>query len=395
MYDVLVIGAGPAGSAAAWSLARTGLRVALADRQSFPRDKVCGDGLIPDALGALDEMGLRHAIEEESIRLQELRLYAPNGSTMSLAGEFRCMPRMKFDELLVGAASRAGASVIEQTTAIGPVDDAGFVAGARFRSAAGEDTIRARVTLLATGANASAMKAFGLRSPLKPNAVAGRAYFDVPGAVASGFRHLCIVYDRSLCPGYGWIFPGPNRRFNIGVGFFSRGEGPMPALKDLWDRFTSAFEPAAAIVAQSTQVTELRGAPLRTGLAGACFGRPGLLAIGESAAMTYPATGEGIGKAMESGLLAAALVTTALTNGRSLDGLHDEYETEFRSRFLRRYQAYRVGEACTAHPWLVNFLTRRANSGSFVRRELESLIAERGDPLRLLSLRGLVSATFS
>ena len=62
-YNVLVIGAGPAGSAAAWALARAGLRVALVDQQAFPRDKVCGDGLIPDALGALDQMGLRAAVD--------------------------------------------------------------------------------------------------------------------------------------------------------------------------------------------------------------------------------------------------------------------------------------------------------------------------------------------
>jgi flavin-dependent dehydrogenase len=239
------------------------------------------------------------------------------------------------------------------------------------------------------------MKAFGLRGPLKPNAVAGRAYFNVPAEVASNFNHLCIAFDRGLCPGYGWIFPGPNRRFNVGVGFFATGDGPQPLLKDLWDRFMSNFAPAADIVAKSEQLTEFRGAPLRTGLAGACFGRPGLLAIGESAAMTYPGTGEGIGKAMESGLLAAGLVKEALAGRRPLGRVHDEYETEFRYRFGRRYQAYGVAQACTTRAWLVNFLIWRANAGTFVRRELESLIAERGDPLRLLSLKGLVTAAFS
>jgi geranylgeranyl reductase family protein len=395
MYDALVIGAGPAGSAAAWALATGGLRVALVDAQAFPRDKVCGDGLIPDALGAIDRMGLTAAVEAASIRLHELRVYAPDGSTVSLDGDFRCVPRIQLDDVLVSAAAGAGADVMQQRTATRPLFDGNQVAGAILKSDAGEETIRARVTLLATGANATARKAFGLRGPMKPNAIAGRAYFEVPETIASRFAHLCIVYDRALCPGYGWIFPGPDRRFNAGVGYFSTGDGPMPALRDLWDRFTTAFEPAATLVREARQLTEFRGAPLRTGLAGARFGRPGLLAIGESAATTYPATGEGIGKAMASGLVAADLFTETVRKGRSLDRLHHDYETEFRYRFVPQYQAYGVAQACTARPWLINFLVRRANTGTFVRRELEDLIAERGDPLRLLSLRGLATAAFS
>src|SRR3954465_12988823 len=97
--DVLIIGAGPAGTAAAWSLARAGLHVVMADQQSFPRDKVCGDALIPDALGAIDAMALRPTIDAEAFRLRELRVYAPSGAHISLAGEFCCLPRTRFDEL--------------------------------------------------------------------------------------------------------------------------------------------------------------------------------------------------------------------------------------------------------------------------------------------------------
>jgi flavin-dependent dehydrogenase len=174
------------------------------------------------------------------------------------------MPRARFDELLVRAACGQGATLREHTTAVAPLAHGEQVTGARLTSPSTNLEIRARVTLLATGANATAMNAFGLRSPLKPNAVAGRAYFDVPDRLASRFQHLCIAYEKTLCPGYGWIFPGPNRRFNVGVGFFSKSSRNLPSLHDLWTRFTSAFEPAAAIVRESPQVVEFRGAPLRT-----------------------------------------------------------------------------------------------------------------------------------
>lgn len=393
-YDALVIGAGPAGSAAAWALARARLRVALVDQQAFPRDKVCGDALIPDALGAIDAMGLRSTLDDEATQLRELRLYAPSGRVIALAGTFACLTRLRLDRLLVEAAVCAGAELIEQHEAVAPLVAANRVGGATFRSPAGERLISAPFTLLATGANATAMTAFGLAAPLKPNAVAGRAYFRVPPALAERLNHLCIVYERSLCPGYGWIFPGPDNRYNVGVGFFATDGGESRSLHALWARFTAAFEPAAAIVRHAESLTAFRGAPLRTGLEGARFGRPGLLVLGEAAAMTYPATGEGIGKAMESGLLAATLVSEALSAGRVAAPVHETYETEFRRRFLGHYRAYRTAQAWSSRPWLLNLLAWRANSGRFVRSELESLIAERGDPLRLFSPPGLLRSIF-
>jgi geranylgeranyl reductase family protein len=392
VHDALVIGAGPAGAAAAWALARAGHDVALIDREVFPRDKTCGDGLIPDSLEALEEMGLRQAMLRDAFRPPALHLVAPSGESVSLAGEFLCLPRQRFDALLVEAATSAGARMMAPMSALRPLESGGVVSGARFRSAAGELDVRARFTLLATGANATATQAFGLSRFLKPNAVAGRAYFRVPASLAAEHPHLSIVYERSLCPGYGWIFPGPDHRYNLGVGFFSDGRRATPSLRDLWQRFTTRFTPAAKMVAQSETLTEFRGAPLRTGLHDATLGRSGLLALGDAAAMTYPATGEGIGKAMQSGLLAARLVSAALTGGMSTDAVHRAYDAEFRCRFATRYQAYWTAQAWSSRPWLLNLLTSRANAGRFVRRELETLIAETGNPLRLFSVPGLVRA---
>jgi menaquinone-9 beta-reductase len=395
MHDALVIGAGPAGAAAAWALARAGCRVALVDRQAFPRDKTCGDGLIPDSLGALDTMGLRDAVRREAVAPRALHLVAPSGESVSLNGEFLCLPRLRLDALLVGAAVNAGAGLLPPMSVLRPIEEAGHVLGARFRAAGGAREVRARFTLLATGANATVTKAFGLGTPLKPNAVAGRAYFKVPPSVAQRHPQLAIVYERSLCPGYGWIFPGPDYRYNLGVGFFSGGRRETPSLRELWARFTTRFEPAADLVARSEPLTEFCGAALRLGLQGATLGRPGMLVSGDAAAMTYPATGEGIGKAMESGLLAAQLISESLTGARRPESVHEAYDSEFRRRFATRYRAYWTAQAWSSRPWLLNLLTSRANAGRFVCRELEGLIAETGNPVRLFSVGGIIRAVLS
>ena len=386
---MLVVGAGPAGTAAARALAREGLDVVLTDRSAFPRDKICGDGLIGDALGALDVLGIRARVLSEAVSADELRLYPPDGEHASIRGRLACVPRERLDAILLDAAIEAGARFLPSMSATSSVDGDEGVAGARFHSNGGTIDIRARVTLLATGANATALEAFGLSVPMKPTGAAGRAYFEAPPEVARRFAHLTIAYCEEWCPGYGWIFPGPGNRLNIGVGIFGT-DGKR--LRAFWEYFQTRFEPAAEIVSTSRRLTEFRGAPLRTGLAGAQFGRPGLLVLGDAASMTYPGTGEGIGKAMESGLLAADLVARAIAGHVPIATVHATYGAEFRRRFLRRYQAYQVAQHCAARPWLVNFLARRANAGRFVRDQLEALIDERGDASDLFSIRGLLTS---
>jgi menaquinone-9 beta-reductase len=390
--DVLIVGAGPAGSTAARTLARAGWHVILADRTTFPRDKVCGDALISDALGTLATLGVDHDVLAGAARADELRLHLPGGRQVSLAGRFACLDRQRFDARLLASATGAGADFHPGFTVVSPLRTAsGRVRGARFRTAGGPVDIDARHTLLATGANSTVLDAFGLGPPADAAAVAGRAYFDVPAAVAAGIRHLTIAYDRRWCPGYGWIFPAPGGRFNIGVGLFPQTRSGH-RLREFWRWFTTRFEPAATLVRAATACTPFRGAPLRTGLLGAGFGMPGLLVAGEAAAVTYPATGEGIGKSMESGLLAAEYLDAALAGRGGSDRLHDVYGEEFRRRFAARYHGYRVAQRWAAHPLLLDLLGARANAGRFVRQELEALVDERGDPHTLFSTRGLITA---
>jgi menaquinone-9 beta-reductase len=387
---VLIIGAGPAGAAAAHMLAVSGHQVVIADQRQFPREKVCGDALISDALASLMILGIDDVVRREAWHGEEMRIYAPGGQHVALRGDFACLPRQRFDALLLKSAAESGARFVV-ATGTHPLVDGGRVVGARLKRKDETLEITARFTILATGSNVTALEAFGVPAAKKPDSVAGRAYYQATADVAARIPHMSIAYDSRWCPGYGWVFPGPGNRFNIGVALFGR-EGEHGRLREYFDEFCRDFPAAAAIVESCTPVGEFRGAPLRSGLSQSASGRPGLLAVGEAAATTYSATGEGIGKAMESGLLAAVLISEALSGDRPADGLEHAYGREFRHRFAARYEAYSVAQRWAGRPRLLDWLARRANLGTFVRSELEGLLAERGDPRALFSLRGLLKA---
>jgi len=388
---VLVIGAGPAGCAAAIRLAQGGARVVLVDQKVFPRDKVCGDGLISDALSALGTLGLRDRVLSEAAPAKDLRVYPPYGRHVALRGEFACLPRERLDAMLADAARDAGVTCVFGTAATGVLEDDRRVAGARFAVSRARADVRAGVTVLATGANAAALRQFGLPVSMQPDAVAGRAYYEVSKELAERFDSLIIAYDREWCPGYGWIFPSPGNRFNIGVGLFT-GSDNERRLREFWGAFTTRFPPAIELLRSAKLVRAFRGAPLRTSMTGGSFGRPGLLAVGEASSLTYAATGEGIGKAMESGILAADYAREALAGVRQIGTLHQEYEREFRERFASRYRAYSVAQRWAGNPLLLSLLASRTNAGTFAREELENLMAERGDARALFSKRGLLKA---
>ena len=396
-YDVLVIGAGPAGSAAARAAALGGLSVALVDRAEFPRDKICGDGLIADALQAIDTLGLLPAVRARAARASGVQLYAPNGTLVPLEGECLCIPRQALDNILREAAVEAGATFLAPLKALTPLMQGAEVQGAVFRHQRTQEavTINARLTLLATGGAAEPLMKFGVCRRTEPSATAARVYLEVPPEIARSLNDLIISFDASICPGYGWIFPNTDTTLNVGVGFFYDAWRlpASPNVRVLLDTFLKTFPPAADLARRASSITPLRGAPLRTAMEGATFARPGLLVIGEAAGLTYSLTGEGIGKAMESGILASEIAAKQLRNGNgSLARIATAYDKELTRRYSRKFKGYRRAQAWMTSRRLANFLAKRANAGTFVRGQLEGMFADTVEPQRLLSVLGIARA---
>jgi flavin-dependent dehydrogenase len=393
--SVTIVGAGPSGTAAAACLAENGVSVTLVDQHVFPRDKICGDGLIPDALSALRELGMIDEVLRHARKVPMLRLYAPDRASVAVGGDLACVPRKKLDQLLLDNALSKGAGFHGGCRFIGLTKENGRVTGIRLRTGAGvERELRSTYTVLATGASSEPLRVAGVCLRKEPSGIALRAYFAVPDAVAAEMPCFAISLEQAFCPGYGWIFAGPDNVFNMGVGLFydTKRKLPMNNLRQSWRLFLEGFEPARRLKAASKQLTSEQGAPLRTALTGARLTLPGLFVVGEAAGTTYSFTGEGIGKALQSGMLAARCIVDA---NESSDAANAAYEKALASRFGAQYRGYKIAQDWLSSPAICNFVTHRAEKGRYAKQKLREILAETTDPTALFSVRGMLKAAFT
>jgi menaquinone-9 beta-reductase len=390
-YDVLVVGAGPSGISAATVLSKNGCRVLLVDKAPLGRDKVCGDALSPDAMGALTSLGCTHLVEQHWHRVSKLSISAPNKAKVEIRADTAFIPRAKFDELLITNAIANGTEFMPATAMTSLIERNGRVEGAVLSSQNRNGfTVRSDYVVLATGASVTALKEAQMCTRTTPSGMALRAYYKVPAGLMSEIEHFSISFQKEISPGYGWVFAGPNGIFNLGVGYFSdSARKPNSNLKVMWEHFLSMFPPAISIDRYGTRVSQPKGAAIRTAIRGAHFSRPGLLVAGEAIGTTYPLTGEGIGKAMQTGMLSAQCI---LAN----DGHPEQaYETCLRERFQARYEGYLTAQHWLAYPTVCNLLAARANRGSYVRTQIEEIFDEKRNPSELVSITGLIRTVFT
>ena len=413
--DILVVGAGPAGSACAIELARVGLDVLLVDQHDFPRDKICGDGLIPDSHAALRRLGVLQEVLACAQPCTHVRAFGPSGLSVDVPGTLAVLPRRELDHILVRAAQRAGARLATPWKLAAMLrDESGRVIGVQLRpagEAAGEAgagpgpapggarevgevrEVRARHVVIATGASPQGLVASGLCERREPSAMGLRGYVHHPGLRAR-IPHLEVAWYRPVKPGYGWVFPCPGDVYNIGVGIIdSRGSSARTVrdlnLREVFDEFVKLHAPARELMNGGTFVSPLKGAPLRTSLKGARVAAPGILVTGEAAGSTYSFTGEGIGKAMETGLLAADALRAAREQGLSEEALGALYAQGLRA-LKPKFDLYEKGNRVNHHPWLGDLLIRRARKSQRLRNRMAAVLEERATPAQLITLRGLV-----
>lgn len=312
--DVLVVGAGPAGSAAAAWAARAGRDVVLADAATFPRDKTCGDGLTPRAMAELDRLGLgewvRGRAENRGLRLtgfgQELQLEWPGGSLPAVGS---AVPRTELDDRIRSAAIESGATMLEGAKAVDVRRDGNAVTAVEF--ADGRE-IRCTRVIVADGVRSPLGKKLGREWHRDTTfGVAARAYIGSERSSDPWISsHLELRDgDGTLQPGYGWIFPLGTGEVNIGVGTLATAKRPGPgALRPLLDLYTSQRRDDWKLTGDLRAVAS---ALLPMGGAVSNVAGPNWAIIGDAAACVNPLNGEGIDYGLEGGRLVVDILDEA------------------------------------------------------------------------------------
>ena len=390
-FDAIIVGGGPAGASAGIHLAASGARVLLAERERFPRDKLCGEFITPECLGHFERLGVSEAMSRGGgARVSETVFYAPSGRGVSVpsawfgaqGGDALGLSRAEMDARLLARAREAGVRVIEEAALASLVVEGESVRGVRLHADGGEvREFHARVTLDATGRHRAvvrrAARELGREVDERREGRASLVAFKAHLEGARGAEGVCEIY---FYPGgYGGLSPVEKGLSNLC--FITRAEDVRAAASD-------PERVLHEVLMKNRRAAEvLKGAKAKTRWLGVSlegFGRyepapfEGLLAVGDAAAFIDPFTGSGMLMALEGGELAARAVSNWLARGaEGSDGMARDYRRAYAERFDARLRLCGLlRRAALAPAALAEVSVVALNASAALRRRLA--VATRG-----------------
>jgi menaquinone-9 beta-reductase len=388
-YDVIIIGAGPAGSMAAIRVAELGLSVALLEKDTFPRTKTCGDLVTREGLGLLKSVGLGGWIASYR-RVDALRFSAPNGSLLDVPvaspekeARNRILPRAVLDATLAQVAAAQGANLIEGCR-VTSVDISSEVVQVN----SSKQSFKGHFLLLADGSHAPITRKLGLLRE-QPDLMAARQYFYCPHVEPHG--PLEFHFQPSILPGYTWVFPEGDGSVNLGAGTYTQRINQKEIdLAEILEDFRRNDPVGAGRFKEAEPIGQMRAHPLRTNVTGTKTHGERFMVLGDAAGLVSPFTGEGITSGMLSGAIAAHFLDDIFRAGKFSAEMTAPYTKALRLRYEGDQQAgYRLRSALRT-PALLNRFFRMLQRDSSMADLFAAIMLDEKSPQLMLHVRNLL-----
>ncbi|MEM6522791.1 MAG: geranylgeranyl reductase family protein [Bacteroidota bacterium] len=383
-FDIAIVGAGPAGSSAAIKLAKSGLKIAVIDQASFPRDKICGDALSVDVVNQLGMLSPELASEferlSEKIPSQGVSIFAPNGKQVNIPfvnkGVNKCgyvIPRIKFDNLLFRQLNKfpnVENFENQKISEIKKTQNGVKVLGENF-------SISCPLIIGADGAHSVVNKHLGNIRVDKDHYSAGlRVYYKNVHGFNDG-NYIELYFFKDILPGYLWIFPLPNNKANVGIGMLSSTVSKKRVnLKVVLNKLLRSHPLLKDRFKKSIPLETVKGFGLPLGSKKRSISGERFLLTGDAAGLIDPFSGEGIANAIRSGRVAAEHAISCFATNNFSEGFNKAYDKEIYSRMWREFKISRGLQNLCKYPGLFNFIVNKANQSKYLTELLTQALAE-------------------
>lgn len=383
VYDVLIIGAGPAGTSAAMSLSESSLSVALIDKAAFPRDKICGDALSTDVLNQVKKLSPTLAQSFEDLTLKTpsggVRIVAPSNHAIDIPFQggteekrgYVCR-RVDFDMLMLNEARKSSNLTVLESCEVNDVSVTSDVATVETA----QGTIAAKVIIGADGAHSIVKRKLAISKidPRHHSAGLRMYHQQVGGFTSENFIELYFLRD--ILPGYLWIFPLPDGHANVGIGMLTAAISARKInLSKTFQQLLATHPLLRSRFANALALESPRGYGLPLGGTKRAMSGKRFLLTGDAASLIDPFSGEGIGNAIRSGRFAAAQVLQCFRkNDFSEKETHrydDTMDKMLRNEFSVSYTMLRLSQ----YPWLFNTIVDKANRNKLLHQTLVDALA--------------------
>lgn len=361
VFDVIIVGAGPAGSTAALAMGKSGLKIALLDKASFPRDKICGDAVaayVPKVLNTIDPVYAKRFKEfTQKERVDTIRIITPGEKQLDInfGEDGFIIKRIVLDNFLFEMASELSVVTVFQNTSVEDI----IITDEKAIVKTTDGSLEAKLVIGCDGANGIARKKLCKEeNNLSHHAAAVRAYFKNVKSIPPATFELHFL--KGITPGYFWVFPLPGNEANVGLGLLSQTvstekinlrkemQQVIDSVPYLKERFSTA-----------EMISDIKGYGLPLGSRKVTVSGNRFMLCGDAASLIDPLTGEGIGQAMVSGRYAGWQAVKCFQQSDFSAAFMKQYDKTVYDKLWKTHRrSYLIREYIVRHPRLFNACVR-------------------------------------